>query len=477
MNKIEAKKLADQLVGGQVGDWLITDTISVSGKSALVLKGTKDSDTVAVKVFDPELIERFGSDKQSARIQRELSLRGHTHPNLVTIRDGGFCERTNLWFIVMEYIDAPNLAEQIRDVPRDAIGNIISQIASAANFLEDLQLAHRDIKPDNIAIYPDFKRAVLLDLGVIRPFGLSDMTDEDQVTFVGTLQYSSPEFLLRDEVDTMEGWRAVTFYQLGAVLHDMIMQQRIFSEFAEPYGRLVKAIADETPRIDATDVPPDLILLAKNCLQKDPALRLSFVAWKDFESSTEGVSSIEAAKERIRKRQGLTASKERDATHDAQLDRLLRRTIQTTRTRLEDIVRQEFIRSELFLPIEVQEFAEDEPCKLGFLIFIKASQQLGLSYSVSLIFRVELIDVASHAITIYFSAAVSDVALSKELILSGAAAKVFKGVFEESVMPSLIERLVYPTLDQAQQIDRNTSGLSGGKAVWLNIPQGEEHNE
>lgn len=245
--------MASELLNMTIGGWHI-DSFCKGGKSALVFKSHKDDIVGALKVFDSDLIDRFGSDSQAARIERELSLKGKEHPNLVKILDGGRCDTSGYWYIVMEYIDAPTLAEILETLPRESIRPIISQVASAAQFLEDLQLAHRDIKPDNIAIYRDFRNAVLLDLGVIRPFGMSEMTDEDQVTFVGTLQYSSPEFLIRDEIDTMEGWRAVTFYQLGAVLHDMIMRKRIFSDFVNPYARLVKAIEQEIPHIEARDV-------------------------------------------------------------------------------------------------------------------------------------------------------------------------------------------------------------------------------
>ncbi|MFZ2395660.1 MAG: hypothetical protein WAW09_05175 [Smithella sp.] len=50
---------------------------------------------------------------------------------------------------ILDYIDLPhnNLAQKIKTVPRDKIFSIISQIASAAKYLEELDLAHRDIKP------------------------------------------------------------------------------------------------------------------------------------------------------------------------------------------------------------------------------------------------------------------------------------------------------------------------------------------
>ena len=115
---------------------------------------------------------------------------------------------------------------------------LIAQVASAAQFLEDNGLAHRDIKPENIGVSDDFSHATLLDLGVLRPVGLSNITDEgEQKAFVATLRYSPPELLYREEEDNVEGWRVITFYQLGAVLHDMIMRYPIFREYGDPYAR------------------------------------------------------------------------------------------------------------------------------------------------------------------------------------------------------------------------------------------------
>ena len=468
--------MASELLDTTIGGWHI-DSFCKGGKSALVFKSRKEGFVGALKVFDPDLIDRFGTDEQAARIERELSLKGQEHPNLVKIVDGGRCDASGYWYIVMEYIDAPTLAEILETLPRESIRTIISQVASAAQFLEELQLAHRDIKPDNIAIYRDFRNAVLLDLGVIRPFGMSEMTDEDQVTFVGTLQYSSPEFLIRDEIDTMEGWRAVTFYQLGAVLHDMIMRKRIFSDFVNPYARLVKAIEQETPHIEALDASADLVLLSRNCLVKDPDLRLRFVNWRDFQKREQFHETGMDAKERIRKRQALSQQKplgKEEAESERDI-RAKRRIVEEIRRKLEVVVREDFIRSELFMPIEVHEFADEQPNKAGFLVFLKADQQLGLSYSVSLVFYAELLDAHSEAIALSFAAAISDVRPTRDSILGGARTTFFEGVFEESIMGPIVENVLYPALDLAQQVDRNTSGLSGSPLKWLSVQQADKH--
>jgi serine/threonine protein kinase len=220
MDSVAAKRLIDDLTGNTVGGWKILGHLG-TGKSAVVFRASRNSEERALKVFDPDLVQRAGRDRQLKRIKRELSLRDKIHPNLVRVFDGGECPDTGYFFIVMDLIDAPNLAEVLMDVPRESIRAIIAQVADAAHFLETLtpHIAHRDIKPDNIAISRDFSHATLLDLGVILPIDLAEKdpsSDGERRFFVGTLRYSPPEFLVRREEHTVDGWRAISFYQLGA---------------------------------------------------------------------------------------------------------------------------------------------------------------------------------------------------------------------------------------------------------------------
>ena len=235
--------MAERLRGTTVGGWLVGDYIN-NGKSAVVVSASKDAKRAALKIFDPELVGRYGQEAQRKRIEREKSLVGKSHPNLIQVLDGG--EDGSYLFVALEYFDGTNLADALKDVPPSEVRSLLSQIASAAKFLEDASFAHRDIKPENIGICRDMKTAKVLDLGVIRPFDLSNITDEgEQRYFVGTLQYSPPELLFREEDHSLDGWRAITFYQLGAVLHDLLIRRPLFEEFRNPYARLVRAVERE----------------------------------------------------------------------------------------------------------------------------------------------------------------------------------------------------------------------------------------
>jgi serine/threonine protein kinase len=295
------KRFARDLIGRRVSGWMIKEVIN-SGKSAVVFLGQKKGQLAAVKVFDPDLIDRFGKDVQAERVERERHLIGRHHPNLIKILDGGYDKAKALFFVVMERFAGPNLAECLVKVPREGTRLILAQVASAAEYLETLGLAHRDIKPSNIGLSDDMKHAVLMDLGVIKPVGIANFTDVEGKRFVGILQYASPEFLFRMEEDTPTGWRATTFYQLGAVLHDLLVKRPLFNELVEPFACLVEAVKERNPAIDAPDAPPELVELARHCLVKSPQLRLQLVTWESFAAPTGAKPEIHLLRERIRKR-------------------------------------------------------------------------------------------------------------------------------------------------------------------------------
>jgi len=78
---------------------------------------------------------------------------------------------------------------------------------------------------------------------------------------------------MRQEEDSINGWRAVNIYQIGAVLHDLIMKKELFAGI-EPYPVLVIAIKEDMPSIINNDYHPDLIQLTREMLQKDWKNRL-----------------------------------------------------------------------------------------------------------------------------------------------------------------------------------------------------------
>jgi serine/threonine protein kinase len=476
MDSIIAKRIEADLLGREVGDWKIASRLNF-GKSAVVFCATGDGGTAAVKVFDPEMVERYRKHVQLGRIERELRLKGKHHPNLVKILGGGECPRTGYLFVAMELIDGPNAAALPSAIPPERIWPLISQIASAARFLEGLELVHRDIKPGNIVVSRDFQKAVLLDLGVLRPFGITGLTDEEQRKFVGTLQYSPPEFLVREEQDTLEGWRAITFYQLGAVLHDLIMKKPLFAEQSEPYGLLARAIEQINPKIESKEVPSDLVVLAASCLQKDPKLRLDLVNWEDFDPpQLRSDTQVDDPKSRIRRRRAIAQSSSVGGEISAeQRMRSARRTLEKLQAALQNCMQQECIGSELFPQLEIHDAAPTGYTTGRFKIQFCASIEHALSEVLSIFVALELLDEHSEAVRITYAGAVSAAALDWETLEPAYFRELFKGVYNQSSVDEKIREMLYALLDGAQEVQRSLADRS--IPIWLTVAARNEKKE
>ena len=451
MDQARAERMTRELTGTVIGGWHIKRRVGF-GKSALVFEAENPDKKCALKVFDPELIERFGKDTQLGRINRECSLIGKSHPNLINIYGGGECENSNYLYVAMEYIDAPNLNSQLKYVPKNRIYPLLCQIASAARFLEECELAHRDIKPENIIVQPDFSEAILLDLGVLRPFGDQSLTDEDERAFVGTLRYSSPEFLKREERDSVEGWRAVTFYQLGAVLHDLIMQKPIFSEFSSPFALLVEAVERETPIIHSDEINPDLIILAKNCLVKLPGARLKLVSWDDFTRSDIDNSSKSNYVERVKKRR---LSSKLEISEEILAPELpINQLNANISNHLESIVRSECAGEACFPPMEVVTSIEDG---VSLRVTYSNSENHNLAMYLSVLLKCDVIDGNTKSVSVGASACLHNAANYPDQCSDYVA--VFKGPYDSSRASEIIRELLWQILDHAQNL--NDSSVLG----------------
>lgn len=279
MDKVRAIELEKELKGTVLSGYEVIELIN-NGKSAAVFKAKKDYNFFALKIFDNELIERFGHEIQTKRIEQEISLKNHTIDNLVKIYEGGntVVGSQTYFYIVMELINGVNLKQYIEanTYGQDFILKVLDKLTVTTDqLLSQKQIAHRDIKPENIMI-DDAGNIILMDLGVLKLIGAISFSDDEEKSFVGTLRYAAPEFLLRTEEDSASGWKAVNIYQIGATLHDLIMKKELFND-KKPYTNLVISIKEDTPKISNTDYAFELLQLTRDMMTKDWKKRLELI--------------------------------------------------------------------------------------------------------------------------------------------------------------------------------------------------------
>ena len=314
-------------------------------------------------------------------------------------------------------------------------------VAKAAQFLEQCGLAHRDIKPDNIVYSRDLGTATLLDLGVLRPIdSVSNMTDDaTDRPFVGTLQYSPPEFLLREEEDSPEGWRAVTFYQLGAVLFDLLERRPIFHD-QTPYARLVNAVQHTLPTFSVTDVPSNLTRLSTNCLHKNPQVRLRLVRWADFDGLALYHGSRMGPKERVRQRLKELPSVARAGSPTSEI---ARRTLQRMLRDLQSRVRQWCVEQPFLPPVEIQDFA-NQSSTAQLDIHFRPHSPHQLDRHIRIRVCVELLDVDTEVVELTASASVSE---TPRTTVSDNTVRFYSGTVFRDLVDEELGPLVYAIFD------------------------------
>ncbi|MFN2448933.1 MAG: Stk1 family PASTA domain-containing Ser/Thr kinase [Candidatus Baltobacteraceae bacterium] len=256
------------------------------GGMATVFSGT---DTllrrrVAVKV----LREQFASDEEFVRrfYQEAESAAKLSHPNIVNTYDVG--REGNTYYIVMELVDGPSLAEIVaadRTLPEPVAIDYAAQICSGLAYAHRQGLLHRDIKPANILITKD-DVVKLSDFGIARAMSQQTMAMTRPGLIMGSVYYMSPE-----QAQDMQLHETSDLYSVGVVLYQMLTGKLPYTG-ESPVTVALKHVSEPVPVIDAhtSGVSPALSSIVNRLLQKQPENR--------FQSASEVASALREARER-----------------------------------------------------------------------------------------------------------------------------------------------------------------------------------
>ncbi len=229
------------------------------------------------------IVQRFIGEAQ-------ITARLH-HPGVVPIHeltvlpDGRPC-------FVMELVRGETLQKilAIRTKPTDDQGSLLSvfeKVCQVIAYAHSQDVIHRDLKPANIMV-GEFGVVKVMDWGLgkclsvrerpadlLAPSSTTDpRLDETQMgTIFGTLAYLSPE-QARGDIERVD--KRADVFGLGAILCEILTG---LPPYVGPSaGKLLSRarngrIADAMRRLNNTEAPLDLILLAQRCLESEPERR------------------------------------------------------------------------------------------------------------------------------------------------------------------------------------------------------------
>lgn len=194
------------------------------------------------------------------------------HPHIVESTDMGFT-REGIPYIVFEYLEGCLLTEEIRRLGRLSLGRtlvIARQIASALHTVHEAQLAHLDVKGDNVLLTRrgrSLDHAKLIDFGISRFTATSGQKAPPGI-LMGTPEYMAPEQVI--EPESADG--RADIYALGVLIYEMLSGHCPF-EGDDPRHVLTRVLHDEPPMLDRP-VPPMLEqLVFDGLLLKSPERR------------------------------------------------------------------------------------------------------------------------------------------------------------------------------------------------------------
>src|SRR6266498_2330048 len=194
--------------------------LSETKMSVIYLAEEKDlgNRPVVIKVIAPTLAEE---DSFRVRFRDEILRTANLgHHNIVPVYSAH--TEGDLLYLVMPYIEGPNLRDMLRGGPIDLRWTVhmIGEVASALDFAHAAGIVHRDVKPSNILVHSGTNRVMLCDFGISAPALGERLTEVGRQ--VGTPGYLAPELIPGNDGRHEPVDPRADVYSLGVVLYQCL---------------------------------------------------------------------------------------------------------------------------------------------------------------------------------------------------------------------------------------------------------------
>ncbi len=253
------------MIGSTILHYNIEEKLGEGGMGVVYkAKDTKLKRDVAIK-FLPLFINANEEEKKRFEVEAQAAA-ALNHPNISTIH--AIEEFEDNIFIVMEYINGPELKEKINNglLNPDESLNIIEQAANGLYAAHQGGIIHRDIKSSNI---------MLTSTGTVKimDFGLAKVKGNGQITKIGTTlgtaSYMAPEQAQGEKSDNRSD-----IWSLGVIFYEMLTGRLPYNgEFEQAIIYSILNVEPESITSINENVPIKLEQIVKRMLEKDKNLR------------------------------------------------------------------------------------------------------------------------------------------------------------------------------------------------------------
>nr|XP_022328897.1 serine/threonine-protein kinase ULK3-like isoform X1 [Crassostrea virginica] len=240
-----------------------------SGTYAIVYKAYRKSGSrqvVAIKCVLKSSLNKASTENLLTEIELLKKL---NHENIVRLED--FLWDDQYIYLIMEYCSGGDLSNFIRSkrtIPENILKRFLQQIAKAMKYLYDFNIAHMDLKPQNILLTSEYNPTLK-----IADFGFSKhLFQGDELHLMrGSPLYMAPEIICKGTYDSR-----VDLWSIGVIIYECLFGRAPFA--SRTFKELENKIWDSKPveipyGVNISDNCRDLIL---RLLKRDPKERITF---------------------------------------------------------------------------------------------------------------------------------------------------------------------------------------------------------
>jgi serine/threonine-protein kinase len=264
------RDLPDPMLGRAIGGHYVISQKIGAGGFGTVYRARHEvlGRDVAIKFLNPDLAV---DPTNRSRFLREAKAANRIdHEHIIDITDYGETD-DGLVYLVMELLEGKPLAVELAKGPiaLSRAVEITTQIASALARAHELDVIHRDIKPDNIYLVDGQGRR---DYVKLLDFGLAHMKGELRLTATGAV-FGTPEYMAPEQARGAPLTFSADLYSVGCVLFQMLTGQLPFQGTTPD---LILKHMREPPPLPSTrarGIPESLDELVRKLMDKDPKKR------------------------------------------------------------------------------------------------------------------------------------------------------------------------------------------------------------
>lgn len=193
-----------------VGKYRIIKALGTGGFGVVYLA----EDTIIGKLVALKVPHNQNQEKDKLVAEAKL-MAPLNHPNIVSVLTAEIDPETEVFYIVMEYVDGQSLADklstsQFLEEPK-AI-SIAIEVTDAVSYAHKFNILHRDLRPSNVLLTKD-------EVAKVTDFSISRLLKEDE-SYAST-RIGSPPYMAPEHFQGRANFQS-DVYSIGVMMYEMV---------------------------------------------------------------------------------------------------------------------------------------------------------------------------------------------------------------------------------------------------------------